>query len=550
MNDETTIIYYTDNSLEEQFAQKVRDYLIEAAGDIPIISVSQKPLDFGLNVCLGELGRSHLSMYRQILAGVEAATTKYVALAEHDCLYTKEHFGYVPSNGEFCYNTNHWFVQWNHKRDGEYSRRPNRLSLSQLICERELLIEAVKEKMFLLESGAKIQRGVAGACEPGVADNSIAFVNLPPDFVALPAKSKEFETVWPNLDIRHGHNFSGRRLWRGVKHELPYWGNFHQVMGRLPKGKWYQNVLTDVPLHSPHAWNSKFYNEGKWKTFIEPILPYKEGVFIEMGCNAGLYPKMAKQTGFQRVVGVEGDNTYFQHAHYYKSIHKEDIKLLHKKVGDNFNFNNIPLADVTLLANFHYWLTPEVLKEYIKGLRNKTLYCLMVSRKTHNPKQILNPNLDTLREYFKGWIEEKIVPGASSRGDPVPKRIYSVLYKNPSLKRHLIADTKTVHTELWQSRKFVPSYRELVKKVWAGEKFDITKTAFYGYCKWRRWEKRMGKKRLIHRIERWCKLAVSVRNNGIRDPLTMNERGIVTDGDHRLIIADMLNYKYVICKGA
>ncbi len=108
-----TIIYLTDNSLDEQIAALCKRVLLREAGDLPIVSASQKPIDLGRNVCVGEIGRSWMSLYRQILAGLEAVETVSIVIAEHDCLYTHEHLSYqIPDPDAFHYNRNHWLVQW------------------------------------------------------------------------------------------------------------------------------------------------------------------------------------------------------------------------------------------------------------------------------------------------------------------------------------------------------------------------------------------------------------------------------------------------------
>lgn len=264
MND-LTIIYYTDNSLPFWFRNRVYLELVRAAKGKRIISVSQEPLPWDDNICLGNIGRSHHSLFTQVLAGAQKATTKFIALAEHDCMYTPEHFEWVPSDDNvFWYNINHWYVQL---KTGEYSyhrRRP----MSQLICSRELLIPAITEKIMMLETGFEIRKGQPGACEPGVCDNRTAFVRakerwyqdvsmmgkdgMPVD-EAFEASSftpemKEAKLAWwnkmkdvgkeskwfadafrtklPNLDIRHGENFSGNRRARQCTMDLAPWGNF------------------------------------------------------------------------------------------------------------------------------------------------------------------------------------------------------------------------------------------------------------------------------------------------------------------------------------
>jgi hypothetical protein len=271
-----TLIAYTDNSLDPKIAQLCQDHLVVSAQGKPIISVSQKPLQLGRNICIGETGRSHLSMYSQILAGVEAAETKYIALCEHDILYSPEHFNYQPPVVDvFYYNLNVWFVKWS---TGEYFYQRRRV-LSQLICSREVALKAIQDKVWLLKHGYMIRKGMTGACEFGVKSDAECFqeaafceadwlktheikdIKTEPielqrvtEEVGVCDEKKEYRDVlaqfkdlgkevgvWkadtfsteiPNLDIRHNTNFSRGRRAKNPTYELPYWGVFKEMVGK------------------------------------------------------------------------------------------------------------------------------------------------------------------------------------------------------------------------------------------------------------------------------------------------------------------------------
>jgi hypothetical protein len=118
MND-LTLLYYTANTIEEYLGNNVRKHLLEVNnGKYPIVSVSQKPLDLGENICIGEVGQSYYNCYRQIFEGVKKVKTKYVALCEDDTLYSQEHFEHRPTSEEvFAFNKNMWYAEeqeyWN-----------------------------------------------------------------------------------------------------------------------------------------------------------------------------------------------------------------------------------------------------------------------------------------------------------------------------------------------------------------------------------------------------------------------------------------------------
>jgi hypothetical protein len=238
--DTRAIIYLTDNSLDARIADLCRDKLAEAAGCLPIVSVSQRPLAFGHNICVGEIGRCWLSLYKQLLAGCEATTAEWVIVAEHDCLYTAEHLNYTPGDdGAFWYNDNRWLVQWggNHPElNGMYSWWPGSLALSQLVCNRDLLCRCIEERVRFLEGG--VGAGEFGKAEPGVVpldvlrkarerarSGSAAYLRSFLEYLTA-YESKMFKTLLPNLDIRHSSNFTGPKRGSKRRYELPYWGRF------------------------------------------------------------------------------------------------------------------------------------------------------------------------------------------------------------------------------------------------------------------------------------------------------------------------------------
>lgn len=106
----TTVIYYTSNREEEGFEKRVRENLLKVCGDVPIISVSQKPIDLGTNICVGDVGVSGFNMFRQVQIACEAAKTTFVISAEADCLYPPDYFKFIPPREDVCYRDSNLYV--------------------------------------------------------------------------------------------------------------------------------------------------------------------------------------------------------------------------------------------------------------------------------------------------------------------------------------------------------------------------------------------------------------------------------------------------------
>ena len=202
--------------------------------------------------------------------------------------------------------------------------------------------------------------------------------------------------------------------------------------------KVHQNIVIEgVDYGDRHSRKySKFCNEGKWDNFIAPLLPEgEEMTFVDMGSNAGMYLKLA-QSKFKKVFGMESDSQPYHVATRYV-----DCDMINATLDENFNYDSIPVADVTLLANFHYHIFFPVFLHYINMLRRKSRYVIIVSARIGTKIHFPDTGLDSLREYFKLWEEVGVVDNVSQVGDPHPRDMFSVAFKS-DLQRIPIADIK------------------------------------------------------------------------------------------------------------
>lgn len=237
MND-LAVIYYTSNWLDEHnpyFLENTRKQLIYAIGDLPMVIVSQKPTKFGkncVNVCIGDVGRSHLNIYRQILAGCKAAkTADYVALAEDDVLYSREHYhSQLPKGDCFLYDMNKLSLfTWTNPP--LFSFRHNRMVVNQLIAPRQYLIDALEERFHRLDElkalGVPEERIIKNWGDLGRYENLLGVTVRQTD---------TFMCTCPSIVFTHpqayGYLNHGRRKRLGDLRiiEVPYWGTAHEVL--------------------------------------------------------------------------------------------------------------------------------------------------------------------------------------------------------------------------------------------------------------------------------------------------------------------------------
>lgn len=132
-----TVIYYTSNREEESFEKKIRDRIEGQIDSIRLISVSHKPIDFGENICVGDVGLSDYNIYRQIQIACLKTDTKYVCTAESDCLYPPTgYFDFIPPDGGSAYHLRNLHILW--KGTGVFHEKA--FSLCALFINRYLLL--------------------------------------------------------------------------------------------------------------------------------------------------------------------------------------------------------------------------------------------------------------------------------------------------------------------------------------------------------------------------------------------------------------------------
>ena len=221
MND-LTIIYLTANKINDTFGKNMRVWLMNAIKDTPLITVSKKPLAFGRNIVF-DTPSTHVNIYREALAGVKASTTKYIAIAEDDVLYSPKHFLKRPHSGKFAYNIACWSIYtWSNPPIYSYSGRRNH---GQLICERDLYIEAFEERFAKFTDDSQINNALWA--EPGKYESQLG---------VTPHESETFYTDPANIMFTHPEGLSMNTL--GMKKRLapirawsvPYWGEAEKII--------------------------------------------------------------------------------------------------------------------------------------------------------------------------------------------------------------------------------------------------------------------------------------------------------------------------------
>jgi len=224
------LVYYTDNTGDPFFMETCRKQLMRCMNEYhyPIISVSQKPMDFGQNIVL-DIGRSVLSIFRQILAGLEASDADVVFLIEHDLIYHPAHFDFSPEKENvFYYDRNRWSVCDETGKAVFYHT-----DVPSMVCAyRSLLVRHYKRCVeFVTENGWK---GRYGYSPPKGLPKEMRYGKAKSYFSDFPCLDVRREASWSRkrMDKSQFRSEKSRRGWKEAD-EVPGWGRIRGRFGEF-----------------------------------------------------------------------------------------------------------------------------------------------------------------------------------------------------------------------------------------------------------------------------------------------------------------------------
>ena len=215
---ERSIIYYTDNLLEDPIYSVVQMQLLDSG--LPIYSASLEPIDFGINeVIQGE--RSYPTMLKQIISCLNRSPSKYVFFAEHDVLYPESHFDFTPPKDNiFYYNENCWRWEFGTAKAIRHDRM---LSQSCLCVNREFALDHYQRRQKLIEEKGW---GEIKSHEPSWA-RVMGYEPGQKKKKRGGFSDDDFETwssAFPVIDIRHSGTFSRPKVsLKEFTHQPKWW---------------------------------------------------------------------------------------------------------------------------------------------------------------------------------------------------------------------------------------------------------------------------------------------------------------------------------------
>jgi len=200
-----TVIFVSSNKETPEFEKHIIDDLKSKVGDLEVISVTQKPVDIGNNIVVGDIGASGFNFCRQVLIASMVAKGDYVISAESDCLYSPDYFNFVPERLDIPYRNTNIYVQ---KYGQDFVCKKTMSTFSQVVG-RDFYVSRLKS---LFE---------------GLPMWSTEYKNFPKEIgKKLFNEFETFETIYPCISFKTGRGMRKHSNTDEIPvYDLPYWGS-------------------------------------------------------------------------------------------------------------------------------------------------------------------------------------------------------------------------------------------------------------------------------------------------------------------------------------
>jgi len=214
---DTTIIYYSSNRENPELERKVMKNILDKCGGLPIISVTQVPMDFGKNICVGRQENCYSNAFKQLAIGLEEAKTTFALAGEADCLYPPEYFQFEPPVVNEVYRYDNLYVYYPDK-GGRYGRFWKKLLCEGAqICGIEHWLKKI-DKVF-----ARVKRSRHDQSWEPLNHRKMGLI-----FTSKTDFSWASENPVITIKTRQGVNY-GCGFFPGSLKEVPYWGTAEEV---------------------------------------------------------------------------------------------------------------------------------------------------------------------------------------------------------------------------------------------------------------------------------------------------------------------------------
>ena len=217
---DTTVVYYTSNKQPWDFEKRIQRRLLKTIGGLPLISVSQKPMNLGDNICVGSVGASSQNAYRQLLIGAAKATTRFIAIAEADCVYSPDYFFFQPPRDDTFYLAKPLYVLFAQRGKAKVFVNKPRGSESTMVANRQLLMDRLE--FILKDIGEWGTLSANGDGWPYLLERNSTL-------------RERFITKYPSVTFKTDHQMH-RRTPHDVNsktREIPYWGTATNLIRRF-----------------------------------------------------------------------------------------------------------------------------------------------------------------------------------------------------------------------------------------------------------------------------------------------------------------------------